>query len=294
MVLRLILAVLVGLGAPVVPAVRAADTGEDPVGSGLLDRTDLWLLGAGAAVGAGSRFLLNPRTRDVPTEGLDRADIRLRWDRRAIGVPDENAVSLSTALLAGAAAAPHLLTLAGGDPRPGRTRLRVAVLQAESMVLALGASYLVKQIVSRPRPFTYFAEGDRPGGERYDVSRDWAFQSFPSNHAVLAWSGAASGVSVLALEHPRLSHTLHFLGGSLAGGLATAASLLRVESTLHFPTDVAAGAALGMTSGAGLALLRAERGEGPRSRALWAGVAGMAVGSVIAFLLTPPTSPWID
>ena len=63
--------------------------------------------------------------------------------------------------------------------------------------------------------------------------------SFPSNHAIVAWSSAA----VIASEYP----------GSLtqitAYGLATGVSVSRVLARQHFPSDVLVGSAVGWMIG---------------------------------------------
>jgi len=63
--------------------------------------------------------------------------------------------------------------------------------------------------------------------------------SFPSNHAAVAWSAA----SVIAHEYPGLGTKL------LVYGLATAVSVSRVEGEQHFPSDVVVGSALGWLVG---------------------------------------------
>ena len=74
----------------------------------------------------------------------------------------------------------------------------------------------------------------------------------------MAWASSLSGLSYLVLERPELPGWAHFLGGVLAGGFSTSASLLRVEGAQHFPSDVVAGAALGGATGVTFALLDRE------------------------------------
>ncbi len=105
-----------------------------------------------------------------------------------------------------------------------------------------------------------------------------------------------TAVGVLAARRPDLPPGVHFLNGVLAGGLATATSLLRVDAQAHFPTDVAAGAAIG--TGAGLAVTLLHAGPPPagarRGRAWAYELAGVGAGIALGFLVTPPTSPWIE
>ena len=155
---------------------------------------------------------------------------------------------------------------------------------------------MLKSAISRPRPYTYLSESERGSDPGYTVTENDAFASFPSGHTAVAWASSLSGLSFLILEQPELPGWVHFLGGVLAGGVSTSASLLRVEGTQHFPSDVVAGAALGGATGVTVALL--DRNSRPRNRVRghgWQnGLLGLVVGTTVAFLVTPPTSPWID
>ena len=271
----------------------AAEPGAGEAPPFALGAADAWLLAGGAALNGVGRWVLDPRTRDVPAPGLDRDDVGPGWDRRSILVPNDDASSVSTLFLAGAALTPYLGTFAGGDPHPWNTRFHLAVLQTESVLLSMGAGHLLKVAFSRPRPYTYLADSQRPDGPSYATDGRHAFESFPSGHATIAWSTSLAGVTFMDRRRPDLPPWVHFLGGMAAGGMATSTSLLRVDAAQHFPTDIAAGFLLGGTVGTGLVALRVPAGEGA-SRALLTGLAGAAVGTVIAFLLTPPTSPWVE
>jgi membrane-associated phospholipid phosphatase len=72
-------------------------------------------------------------------------------------------------------------------------------------------------------------------------------------------------------------------------------SLLRVESGMHFPTDIAMGAMLGATAGTVVPLAHHRFGiDSRQARSLRWGWLGIGGGCLIALLLTPPTSPWVD
>lgn len=98
---------------------------------------------------------------------------------------------------------------------------------------AMANSYIVgsalKYSLRRKRPFSGTDSGNFfHGGD-----------SFPSNHALMAWSAA----SVFAHEYPGpLTKTLFY-------GLASAVSAARVTGGKHFPSDVAVGSALGWMLG---------------------------------------------
>lgn len=103
--------------------------------------------------------------------------------------------------------------------------LRATVLTATAHLASMG----VKRIVRRPRP-THVRPLVRTAGRH----------SFPSSHAT---SAAAAAVSFGALGA---------LGAPVAVPLAAAMCLSRLVVGVHYPTDVAAGAALGAaTAGLG-------------------------------------------
>ena len=95
----------------------------------------------------------------------------------------------------------------------------------------------VRAVVNRPRPT--------------DPNPGWLYSSFPSGHANSYFAAA----TVYALKFPRLAPALGVFG--------TLVALSRVYLGRHWPSDVLAGAALGV--GAGLLTVKLER---PISRLL--------------------------
>lgn len=99
------------------------------------------------------------------------------------------------------------------------------------IAMALGALLgegIIKNIVCRPRPFQYFDAAcplliDPPSG-----------YSFPSGHSCASFAAATA----LFLQHRR--------AGSLALVLAALIAFSRVFLFVHFPTDILAGALLGI------------------------------------------------
>jgi membrane-associated phospholipid phosphatase len=93
--------------------------------------------------------------------------------------------------------------------------------------VAIGLNYAVKLVVRRPRPVL---EGLPPlGGAPSSLS-------FPSAHATSSFAVATAMTRVDAL-------------GALAFGLAVALALGRPYLGMHYPSDVLAGAALGVVLG---------------------------------------------
>lgn len=294
---RLLVLALLLAGSPH-PALASRPAGAAPDSTrALVGRRDRILAGVGAAASVTGEFLLSPRIEDVPPGGLDRADIALGWDRRALMRPATGANSSADAFLTGSLAYPEAMVLALNSGRGfWADESEVVRNHLEAGLLASGVTLVLKNAVSRPRPYTYLPAGERPGGTTYQVRAEDAFRSFPSGHATAAWASAMTGVGFLATRRPDLPWPLHVAAGAVGGGLATATSILRVDSQVHFPSDVAAGAALGSASGVAVALL--HQGPAPagadRGLAWRAELAGVALGVVLAWLLTPPTSPWVN
>jgi membrane-associated phospholipid phosphatase len=103
------------------------------------------------------------------------------------------------------------------------------ILAGEAAIDSLGVNTVFKYAFGRARP-----NEDHGLGNFFQHS-----DSFPSDHAVIAWSVA----SVLAHEYPGpLTQVAVY-------GLATAVSASRVLGRQHFPSDVVVGAAIGWLIG---------------------------------------------
>ena len=104
-------------------------------------------------------------------------------------------------------------------------RLReTGLLSGEAAINSSAISYLLKEVTQRPRPFEKQAGPFFQGGN-----------SFPSEHAAIAWSIA----SVVAHEYPGTVTKL------LAYGLASGVTLSRVTGQRHFASDAFVGSVLG-------------------------------------------------
>jgi membrane-associated phospholipid phosphatase len=101
------------------------------------------------------------------------------------------------------------------------------------MVDSLAVSEVLKAVSMRERPTVDNAKG------KFFQSSVGLDSSFPSNHAIVAWSSAA----VIASEYDGL------LTQVLAYGLATGVSTTRVLARQHFPSDVLVGSAVGWMIG---------------------------------------------
>jgi membrane-associated phospholipid phosphatase len=132
-----------------------------------------------------------------------------------------NVSNAGVAGLVGVGGGLYLWGLARHDDQKRET----GILSGEAAVDSYAASMLLKLTFGRERPL----EGDGQG------SFLQGGQSFPSEHAAVAWSIA----SVIAHEYPGPLTQLFVYGA------ASAVSVARITSKQHFPTDVLVGSALG-------------------------------------------------
>lgn len=123
----------------------------------------------------------------------------------------------------GAAAAFYLVGRARGDSRARETGL----LSGEALINSAIVVTALKAMSQRPRPLV-----DHASGEFFDGGN-----SFPSGHAISAWSFA----TVVACEYGERRPLVRLA----AYGLATAVSLSRFSGRNHFLSDVLVGSATG-------------------------------------------------
>jgi undecaprenyl-diphosphatase len=139
--------------------------------------------------------------------------------RDAIEDPVELSMAVSQALFAGLVVAVFVLG--------GRRGARGAVAALASAGLALAAAVLVAHVVNEPRPFVA-----HPSSVHALIAHK-ADASFPSDHATAAFAIATA-------------IWLRLRGfGAIVLVLAAALAVGRVAAGVHYPLDVAAGAALG-------------------------------------------------
>ena len=162
-------------------------------------------------------------------------------DRAAVGVVDTGwALASNVALLAtGATTALFLWTSRQGEDGALRSTVEDLVVLGQASALADAASAWLKVVVQRPRPPRYTAEAGLYQDPEYGLS-------FPSGHATLAFTAAAAYWSIQQRRGQARRHAAQILTLFALAGLTAAA---RVEAHKHFPTDVAAGAALGTAIG---------------------------------------------
>lgn len=122
----------------------------------------------------------------------------------------------------------------------------LGVMYLETMVGAYASKEILKKVIDRPRPYTYFE-----GAPEEEID-DWN-NSFPSGHTTLSFASAGFISYVFSHYYPDSKWKAPVIAASYS--LATATAVLRIMSGNHFMTDVLAGALLGTIWGIGVPML---------------------------------------
>ncbi|MBI9103689.1 MAG: phosphatase PAP2 family protein [Spirochaetales bacterium] len=188
-------------------------------------------------------FIFEPSISD-PQE---RKDI-FPMDEMFLYSYDDKLDSLSTLGAYGALLLPGLSVLA--DLHDNNKLLTYGVMYGEAFLLATGTKELLKLVVSRHRPYTYF--GELPEGEEDDY-----YNSFPSGHTTYAFLGASFLSSTFSMDYPESRFKIPLIASSylIAGGVG----YLRIASGSHFLSDVLTGAVIGTVCGWMIPMLHLER-----------------------------------
>jgi membrane-associated phospholipid phosphatase len=247
---RLAASLLAFAGALVSPALaRADDPAPAPHASPYRFQLmlDLPIIGLGAA-GATAAFV--PRT--VPTCLPDcRAPDSLNGlDSRALGYYSPAAHTAADILVYTLLLAPHAVNLVATRGRDGAW-LEDLVISAESVLLTQGLTQVVKVAVSRPAPIVF--DSDVPLDERKGND---ALASFWSGHTATAFSAATSFAVSYWLRHPHDPWRWVVLATLESAALVT--GMLKIRAGYHYPTDIFAGAAAGISIGVLVPMLHAR------------------------------------
>jgi membrane-associated phospholipid phosphatase len=197
--------------------------------------TAVLLFGAGQLVGQSDSALT-----ETDLAHLDRSEI---WwlDRGTTHRWSPTAGKVSDWLLYSMIVAPFGLLLSDEGKKEPWT---ISAMYAETQLLNLGAMSLMKNLFSRTRPFVYNEDPRIPLEAKLTVD---ARRSFPSGHTSTTFA-AATFLSVVNQKlHPGSNANPWVWGLSYAA--ATTTAVLRNVAGKHYPTDILAGAALGVLVG---------------------------------------------
>lgn len=248
-------------------------------------RKEAWLLSIAGRLAVVAQGVHEP-VRRLPLAGLDPAEIDWSLDREVVGPPEPASGRASNRMRDAAVLFPIVLsTFLARSSEPWRDLAAGGVVYAEALLITSTATHLAKTVIGRPRPGAYLPQPDRSGSRGPVPVGAGTFHSMPSSHASVAWTGAAVAFTSHLLLRPDAGWLERSAVGFVGGALAGAASALRVESGAHFPSDVVAGAGIGIASGVLVPL--AHRGDRPPpSREAWLQtLAGTAAGTILGVLL---------
>lgn len=246
---------------------------------------ELTLAGFGIALEA-SAFLISVESQAVPVSGLDPLDISWHADLDVVGNRNTGANNASNWTRNLSLVFPFVLAAASGE---GGERWesfgRRSVVYAETLLITHGLTQVGKEALGRARPYAYIAIGERPDEAAYDVAGSRTFHSMPSGHSSSAWTGAAIGMTEHLLGRPDAKWFERVGTGFAGGALAGTTSALRVAAGQHFPSDVLAGAALGIATGVTVPLLHRGQRPLPSTSASLQTMAGALAGTLLGVLI---------
>lgn len=189
-----------------------------------------------ATVGVAAALAVIPRAAGLPhgtapCAPCDPASLP-GIDHAALHTFSGSAGTASGVLLVGVVGLSGVASLESATPAQVRGH---AAVFANSLAWTLAATEWLKVLTHRSRPVLYTPAASAAASDP-DSRR-----SFPSDHASLAFAAASSYLVMAGREG--LPHRTRNAVLLYAGALGVA--VLRVSAGKHFPTDVAAGAALG-------------------------------------------------
>src|SRR5262245_2304313 len=194
------------------------------------------------AVGLGLSTNVAPLTEEE-INALSRDDVNA-FDRPATYNYSE-AASAASEILVWSCMALSLSFLASDRMREDAGT--IALMYAETLVLANGVSQTAKGAVHRIRPYTYGPEA--PLAKKTDPE---ARKSFYSSHTSNAFASAVFFATVYCDYFSTSKWKPYVWGGSLFA--AASVGYLRFAAGAHFPTDVLVGGAMGAAFGRWLPL----------------------------------------
>lgn len=168
-------------------------------------------------------------------------------DRFAIRFQNATLVDVSNGLAAFCILMPFAVNLSHS-----KYRETDALMIAESFLYTYGITSLCKGLFHRVRPYVYQSVNTSTPLSSY------ASRSFFSRHTSMAFQGAVLAGMIYQTYHPGSRGVFPVWAAGLT--CATATGVFRVLSGNHFPTDVLAGAAVGVLVGWGIPRLH-EKNE---------------------------------
>lgn len=173
----------------------------------------------------------------LPTYPLDASSVNA-FDRPLMAPYDGTLDAISDYSQYAAFLTPGVFALSA----PVSDWFEVGAMYAGSALLSYAARTILKATIERERPYLYFSGA--PAGA---IAEGDHLDSFPSGHAIMAFTGAAFTATLYAERYPDAPERLPATIAAYA--LATLTAGLRVASGSHFASDALAGAVIGSAFG---------------------------------------------
>jgi membrane-associated phospholipid phosphatase len=152
---------------------------------------------------------------------------------------DKDLADISDLFLIGISSSPFLFFISN-DFRKNK-KLLIPILFAETVALNTGINFIVKNMVSRKRPYAYEIEKNYKKRTSPDATR-----SFYSGHSSLAFASATFSTAMFFEYFPNSKWKIPVASSLFSSALIIAS--LRVLSGEHFLSDVSFGALMGVSS----------------------------------------------
>ena len=171
----------------------------------------------------------------------DRSEVN-RFDALAMNPYSKSLDNTASLINAGLTIAPAFLAI----NQDFGNITTIGVMYLETMAGAYASKEILKKIIDRPRPYTYFE------GAPVEEKDDWN-NSFPSGHTTMAFASAGFVSYVFSRYYPESKWKVPIIVTAYTA--ATTTAVLRILSGNHFMTDVITGALLGTLWGIGIPML---------------------------------------
>lgn len=157
------------------------------------------------------------------------------------------------------------------------------LLYGQTMAINVALASIAKQLVQRPRPYTYSRD---PAVRAYAKEEGTdAYLSFYSGHAALSFGAATTGAYLLNTTDA--SPVAKNIAWGVGFGVAAMTASLRVRAGKHYYSDVLAGSFVGISVGFLVPALHADNGPLAPTGGQLAIAGGSILGGILLARLIP-------
>ncbi len=216
-------------------------------------RQDIIITSSGIVLVGLSYFLGSnkPNLSLSDVNNLNSADVN-SFDRFVTNNWNPKIAKASDILLMASFALPLALLIKNDDIK--NSSLKYGLMYLETLLITAGLTNIVKNIVDRPRPFTY-----NPSAPMDKKLEKDGLMSLFSGHTSFAFATSIFFAKVFSDTHPNSKLKPYVWGSALV--LASTVATMRVISGKHFLTDVIVGAIVGGAIGYIVPKLHLKKGR---------------------------------